>query len=82
MEKDIKLGSVGDLDLKQEGGKASAIASIGPVQLGPLSIKVSADIELDEIALIESLIAKYSPSGVLGEILAAAKGALGAPAAP
>ncbi len=82
-EKDIALGSVGSVDLKQEGGIASADLVIGPAQVGKY-IKVSGGlkVELDEVSLIKDLVAKYGPSGILGEILAAAEAALLPPAPP
>lgn len=76
MEKDIKLGSVGDIDLKQEGGVASATVSLVPIKAGPVSFEGSVKISLDEKAMLEMLIAKYGETSILGEILKTAQAAL------
>lgn len=53
MEKDVKLGSVGDVDL--QAGLASEKAQ-GSIDLGPLKISLSA--EIDNRKLLELVAAK------------------------
>ncbi len=77
MEKDVAIGSVGNVELKQDKGIASAKATLGPVSVLTF-LKFSADVnaELDEVAMIKYLVEKHGPTGILGELLAAAEGAL------
>ncbi len=81
MEKDIQEGSIGSAVIKQEGGIGSVSEQIGPIemQLNPFlkaKLSLNASLELDEKKLIESLISKYGPQGILGDLLKAGEAAL------
>lgn len=69
MEQDIKLGSVGDLDISFAGGKASVKVSVAAA-LEAAGLAVSGDVvvSLDASALVDKLFAaieKASPAGVV-----------------
>jgi len=83
MEKDIQEGSIGSLNLKQENGVGSLTEKLGPLKVGKyISLEGDLKVSLDEKLLIEDLIAKYGPSGILGDILKGLSAALGGSASP
>lgn len=69
MEKDIKLGSIADIDFSFAGGKASVKLSAGyeAADLG-VSVKSENSASVDSLALVDKLFAaieKASPAGAV-----------------
>lgn len=69
MENDVKLGELGDLDLKLENGKASVTLKVSKEIPGAaLKSKAEVSIEMDASALLDKLFAAIeakSPAGAV-----------------
>lgn len=76
MEKDLPLGSVGDVDLQASKDSESAA---GSVKLGPFEVELKA--KLSNRALLE-LAASRVPGGLAHDAIVALEAALFPPAAP
>lgn len=69
MEKDVKIGNVGDLDLSISGGKALVKVSVGAESAAAgLAVKAELSASLDAGALVDKLFAAIEAASPAGAV--------------